>query len=142
MSPKSYRPLFLRATGCAFVLPSRPTSAPVARQATVAGQASASAGSTSLTTGLALGALGVAVARARKSAAKAFENELGASRTQGVLGCVAGVQAPLGYWDPAGLASDGDAREFYRRRVVEIKHGRVAMLACRTPKQLGVYDIA
>ena len=25
---------------------------------------------------------------------------------------------------------DGDAKEFYRRRVVEIKHGRVAMLAC------------
>ena len=27
-------------------------------------------------------------------------------------------------------AQDGDAREFYRRRVVEIKHGRVSMLAC------------
>ena len=25
---------------------------------------------------------------------------------------------------------DGDAKEFYRRRVVEIKHGRVSMLAC------------
>ena len=49
-------------------------------------------------------------------------------------GRCAGVQPPLGYWDPAGLASDGDAREFYRRRVVEIKHGRVAMLACRAPK--------
>ena len=41
-----------------------------------------------------------------------------------------GVQAPLGFWDPAGLSSDGDAKEFYRRRVVEIKHGRVSMLAC------------
>jgi hypothetical protein len=28
------------------------------------------------------------------------------------------------------LSSDGDAKEFYRRRVVEIKHGRVSMLAC------------
>ena len=41
-----------------------------------------------------------------------------------------GVQAPLGFWDPAGLSSDGDAKEFYRRRVVEIKPGRVSMLAC------------
>eukprot|EP00438_Fugacium_kawagutii_P032778 Skav204668 [mRNA] locus=scaffold607:133907:143512:- [translate_table: standard] len=45
---------------------------------------------------------------------RAFENELG-------------VQPPLGFWDPAGLSSDGDAREFYRRRVVEIKHGRVSI---------------
>ena len=36
----------------------------------------------------------------------------------------------MGFWDPAGFTSDGDAREFYRRRVVEIKHGRVSMLAC------------
>eukprot|EP00437_Effrenium_voratum_P010028 CAMPEP_0181434594 /NCGR_PEP_ID=MMETSP1110-20121109/19898_1 /TAXON_ID=174948 /ORGANISM="Symbiodinium sp., Strain CCMP421" /LENGTH=242 /DNA_ID=CAMNT_0023558103 /DNA_START=38 /DNA_END=762 /DNA_ORIENTATION=+ len=48
---------------------------------------------------------------------RAFENELG-------------VQAPVGFWDPAGFTSDGDAKDFYRRRVVEIKHGRVSMLAC------------
>ena len=52
-----------------------------------------------------------------ESPLRAFENELG-------------VQAPVGFWDPAGFTSDGDAREFYRRRVVEIKHGRVSMLAC------------
>jgi len=40
------------------------------------------------------------------------------------------VQAPVGFWDPAGFTSDGDAYEFRRRRVVEIKHGRVSMLAC------------
>ena len=28
------------------------------------------------------------------------------------------------------FTEDGDAKEFYRRRVVEIKHGRVSMLAC------------
>ena len=39
-------------------------------------------------------------------------------------------QAPVGFWDPAGFTADGDAKDFYRRRVVEIKHGRVAMLAC------------
>jgi len=70
-----------------------------------------------------LGATAVAAAALRKKDTKAatslqaFENELG-------------VQAPLGFWDPAGLSSDGDAKEFYRRRVVEIKHGRVSMLAC------------
>jgi hypothetical protein len=48
---------------------------------------------------------------------RAFENELG-------------VQAPIGFWDPAGLSSDGDAKDFFRRRCVEIKHGRVSMLAC------------
>jgi len=48
---------------------------------------------------------------------KAFENELG-------------VQAPVGFWDPAGFAADGDAEAFRRRRQIEIKHGRVSMIAC------------
>merc|ERR1719217_1915777 len=47
---------------------------------------------------------------------RAFENELG-------------VQAPVGYWDPMGLAKDGNADEFRRRREVELKHGRVSMWA-------------
>merc|ERR1712039_1027792 len=47
----------------------------------------------------------------------AFENELG-------------VQAPTGFWDPAGFCNDGDELDFYRRRCVELKHGRVSMLAC------------
>lgn len=46
----------------------------------------------------------------------AFEDELG-------------VQAPVGYWDPLGLARDGDADAFYRRRCTEVKHGRVSMIA-------------
>jgi len=48
---------------------------------------------------------------------RAFESELG-------------VQAPVGFWDPAGLAKDGDAIAFKRRRETEIKHGRVSMIAC------------
>merc|ERR1712056_132495 len=48
---------------------------------------------------------------------RAFESELG-------------VQAPVGFWDPLGLAKDGDTEAFRRRRVTEIKHGRVSMLAC------------
>jgi Chlorophyll A-B binding protein len=46
----------------------------------------------------------------------AFENELGA-------------QVPLGYWDPLGLVADGDQAKFDRLRFVEIKHGRICMLA-------------
>merc|ERR1712060_831305 len=48
---------------------------------------------------------------------RAFENELG-------------VQAPVGFWDPAGYTKDGSVENFKRRRATEIKHGRVSMLAC------------
>merc|ERR1711878_162976 len=48
---------------------------------------------------------------------RAFESELG-------------VQPPVGFWDPLGFASDGDLEVFKRRRAIEIKHGRVSMLAC------------
>merc|ERR1719460_1380524 len=48
---------------------------------------------------------------------RAFESELG-------------VQAPVGFWDPAGLSKDGDPEKFARRRATEIKHGRISMLAC------------
>merc|ERR1719414_925125 len=47
---------------------------------------------------------------------KAFESELG-------------VQAPVGFWDPIGFTRDGDAEAFNRRRGIEIKHGRISMLA-------------
>eukprot|EP00439_Symbiodinium_sp_Y106_P039137 s5517_g4.t1 len=50
------------------------------------------------------------------TALRAFEQELG-------------VQAPVGFWDPLGLARDGDVEAFMRRRSVELKHGRIAMLA-------------
>ena len=46
----------------------------------------------------------------------AFENEIGA-------------QAPLGFFDPLGLVADGDQEKFDRLRYVEIKHGRISMLA-------------
>merc|ERR1712066_732702 len=47
---------------------------------------------------------------------RAFENELG-------------VQPPAGFWDPVGFTKDGDAEAFKCRRAVELKHGRVSMLA-------------
>ncbi|CAJ1376895.1 unnamed protein product [Effrenium voratum] len=60
---------------------------------------------------------------------RAFENELG-------------VQAPLGFWDPLGLSKDGDVYSFKRRRSVEIKHGRICMLATMgyiTPEVAGKF---
>jgi hypothetical protein len=45
-----------------------------------------------------------------------FEDELGA-------------QPPLGFYDPLGLVAGGDQAKFDRLRYVEIKHGRISMLA-------------
>ncbi len=45
-----------------------------------------------------------------------FESELGA-------------QDPLGFFDPLGMVADGDQEKFDRLRYVEIKHGRISMLA-------------
>mmetsp|Transcript_33195 Transcript_33195/g.37744 ORF Transcript_33195/g.37744 Transcript_33195/m.37744 type:complete len:230 (+) Transcript_33195:203-892(+) len=47
---------------------------------------------------------------------QAFEGELGA-------------QPPLGFFDPLGLVADGDQAKFDRLRFVELKHGRISMLA-------------
>jgi len=46
----------------------------------------------------------------------AFETELG-------------VQAPIGFWDPMGYTADGNVAAFKRRRSVELKHGRICMMA-------------
>lgn len=40
-----------------------------------------------------------------------------------------GVQPPLGFYDPLGLLDDGSEAKFERLRFVELKHGRIAMLA-------------
>lgn len=45
-----------------------------------------------------------------------FENEIG-------------VTPPLGFFDPLGLLDDADQEYFNRLRYVELKHGRIAMLA-------------
>merc|ERR1711865_499736 len=37
--------------------------------------------------------------------------------------------APLGYWDPLKLTTDGNAEYFDHLREVEVRHGRVSMLA-------------
>lgn len=40
-----------------------------------------------------------------------------------------GAQPPLGFWDPLGLLKKADEARFQRLRDVEIKHGRISMLA-------------
>ena len=40
-----------------------------------------------------------------------------------------GAQPPLGLWDPLGLLKNADEERFYRLRNVELKHGRISMLA-------------
>mmetsp|Transcript_8145 Transcript_8145/g.12487 ORF Transcript_8145/g.12487 Transcript_8145/m.12487 type:complete len:200 (-) Transcript_8145:14-613(-) len=40
-----------------------------------------------------------------------------------------GAQVPLGFFDPLGLVADGNQEKFDRLRYVEVKHGRIAMLA-------------
>jgi hypothetical protein len=50
------------------------------------------------------------------TAVKAFENELGA-------------QEPLGFYDPLGFLADAKVEDFERLRYVELKHGRISMLA-------------
>jgi hypothetical protein len=40
-----------------------------------------------------------------------------------------GAQPPLGLWDPLGLLEDADQDRFDRLRYVEVKHGRISMLA-------------
>merc|ERR1711920_938354 len=60
---------------------------------------------------------------------RAFENELG-------------VQEPVGFWDPLGFTADGDLLAFKRRRCVELKHGRISMLATMgyiTPEVVGKF---
>jgi len=53
---------------------------------------------------------------AKTTSLNAFEDELGA-------------QPPLGFYDPFGIVTGEDEDRFNRLRFVEIKHGRICMLA-------------
>ncbi|CAJ1338173.1 unnamed protein product, partial [Effrenium voratum] len=110
--------------GAAFVAPS--TSSGQLRAAKTASSASTAApvsGRMEAST-MAVAGAALAVCLGRKGTAsakhlvalKAFESELG-------------VQAPVGFWDPVGFTSDGDVATFKRRRSVELKHGRISMMA-------------
>jgi hypothetical protein len=53
---------------------------------------------------------------AQTTSLSAFESEIGA-------------QEPLGFYDPLGFLVDADQERFDRLRYVELKHGRISMLA-------------
>merc|ERR1711966_476189 len=63
-----------------------------------------------------MGAFAPTQQKASSSSLNAFEDALGS-------------QPPLGLYDPFGLISNGDQDRFDRLRYVEIKHGRISMLA-------------
>ncbi|CAE7798619.1 FCPF [Symbiodinium sp. CCMP2592] len=110
----------MAAVGCTAFVAAPSTARGPALRSTAQGQASKVSASSG---GLAVCGLGAAVAaviaapKKQRSALRAFETELG-------------VQPPAGFWDPLGFTKGGDAASFRRRRYVELKHGRVAMLAC------------
>merc|ERR1719463_96718 len=57
----------------------------------------------------------------------------GACRTQEVVAKVNGLVGdckPLGYFDPLGFSKDASPETMAKFREAELKHGRVAMLAC------------
>ena len=57
-------------------------------------------------------------------------NAFGAKKSGGFDPSVQlGAQAPTGFWDPFGLATDISEEQFARYREVEQKHGRIAMIA-------------
>ena len=121
-----------------FVLPgATPKGAAQRAVATAAPQLATSTSSSSTAVViplLGLGALGVAVA-ARSSASrteKVARNFFGGSSSYYKSfdpATEAGVQDPVGCWDPLGRAADKEEATFQRRRAVEIKHGRIAMYA-------------
>eukprot|EP00439_Symbiodinium_sp_Y106_P048752 s3165_g6.t1 len=112
--------------GAAFLGPSAaPSSAPTTSLRRGNQSAQPSSAAPTAAAGCVVAAGAVLASQVRKAQAtsskfttalRAFEQELG-------------VQPPVGYWDPLGLSRDGDVEAFMRRRSVELKHGRIAMLA-------------
>lgn len=63
------------------------------------------------------------------SAQKSTTTQLAGAAGKAAFGDELGAQVPLGFWDPLGLTDDADKENFDRLRWVELKHGRIAMLA-------------
>jgi hypothetical protein len=66
------------------------------------------------------------------STAAAFAPQQEASRVSTSLSAFEseiGAQKPLGFWDPLNMLNGVDQERFDRLRYVEIKHGRICMLA-------------
>merc|ERR1712241_130218 len=63
------------------------------------------------------------------AACRSFGKQSSSTTTRRAFENETGVQPPLGFFDPLGFTNDGDVSDFYRRREVELKNGRVAMFA-------------
>jgi Chlorophyll A-B binding protein len=63
------------------------------------------------------------------SSVDAFAAKKGAKAKVASFDTDFGATLPLGFFDPLGLVADGDQAKFDRLRLVEIKHGRIAMIA-------------
>ena len=122
-----------------FVLPAGTNKGAAQRAVATAAAPQLATGTSSSSTAvvvplLGLGAVSAAVA-ARSSASrtqKVARNFFGGGSSSYASfdpATEAGVQDPVGFWDPLGLAADKDEATFKRRRAVEIKHGRIAMYA-------------
>ena len=70
-----------------------------------------------------------ALSAAKKPVAKKGAKKVVAKKSGGSFEDELGAQAPLGFYDPLGLVTDVDQAEFDRLRYVELKHGRISMLA-------------
>ncbi|CAK9057270.1 Caroteno-chlorophyll a-c-binding protein (Fragment), partial [Durusdinium trenchii] len=104
-------------SGASFVSAPATTTSNLRASASAPSQASSRASQTAswALAGVAVAATGRRAAalvgvKPRLVTLNAFENELG-------------VQAPVGFWDPAGFTADGSVENFKRRRQTELKHG-------------------
>eukprot|EP00931_Biecheleriopsis_adriatica_P030796 TRINITY_DN1810_c0_g1_i2.p1 TRINITY_DN1810_c0_g1~~TRINITY_DN1810_c0_g1_i2.p1 ORF type:complete len:231 (-),score=51.37 TRINITY_DN1810_c0_g1_i2:332-1024(-) len=115
-------------------------SAPSAQAATPGNQVSRSETQVSSSSSAALlllaaaGASSAALARGRAQKSQAnVVRQAAAAPAVADFSSELGATPPLGFWDPLGLSKANDpnvaALQFKRRRIIEIQHGRVAMLA-------------
>ncbi|CAM9098451.1 unnamed protein product [Ectocarpus sp. 6 AP-2014] len=72
---------------------------------------------------------GGVVSQQAKSSSSALSMAAGPASSGGSFESAIGAQPPLGFYDPAGLLTNADQERFDRLRYVEIKHGRISMLA-------------
>lgn len=70
-----------------------------------------------------------AAAFAPAQTSNTITTELSAGKSTSPFANEIGAQAPLGFFDPLGMVGDGTQARFDRLRLVEVKHGRVAMMA-------------
>ncbi|CAE7697327.1 FCPB [Symbiodinium pilosum] len=117
----------LAAAGCtAFVATPSTVRGPALRSA-AQGQAKASS-SSSMGAGLAICGLGAAAAVAAPRKEKAALSLRALTPAQELIAGTGGPMPDM-FWDPAGISARATEEEILKYRAIELKHGRVAMLA-------------